>query len=241
MVGNNEAMVLRKKPWFICISAFICEPSPSRWIQDRQNFVSIFHDTAGLVIGGGNTKLQPFWSNFTVGDTSLLQHKEGDENPDFKPKGDLVYLPSSATLRANEDAPGLDLRYGAEDCRITLRPQGEKALTIMCEATCKSGKPVEGHITLMPHVKDSVTCASGKTIKLGDEAFEWPASEMGAWFEHGGCRVSAPPGSRLVWPKKCHNPYKKDGSSTLAEARLVLCLPFSNGDSKREVTLTMAK
>jgi hypothetical protein len=145
-------------------------------------------------------------------------------------------------LRAEKDTPGLDLKYGDEDCRITLRPQDERTLTIIYEATCKSGKPVEGHITLMPrNLKDSVTCASGKTIKLGDEAFEWPASEMGGWFEHGGCRVSAPPGSRLVWPKKAHNPYKKDGSSTLAEARLVLCLPFSNAVPEQEITLRVTK
>jgi hypothetical protein len=242
VVGSNEALILRKKPWFVCLSAFVCEPPMNRWQQDRQNFVSIFHDSAGLIVGGGNTKLQPFWSNFTVGDTALLQHKEGDENPDFKPKGDLVYLPSSATLRSDKDAPGLDLKYGAEDCRFTLRPQDEKSLAIIYEATCKSGKPVEGHITLMPgNLNANVTCASGKTIKLGNESFEWPSSEMGEWFEYGGCRPSVPSGARLVWPKKPHNPYKKDGSSTLSEARLVLCLPFSASASRQDVTLTIMK
>ena len=87
VVGNNEALVLRRKPWFICLSAFTCEQSVNRWHQDRQNFVSIFHDRTGLIVGGGNTKLQPFWSNFTVGDTAGLQHNPGDANPDFKPTG----------------------------------------------------------------------------------------------------------------------------------------------------------
>jgi len=237
VVGNNEALVLRKKPWFICLSAFVCESPANRWQQDRQNFVSIFHDRAGLIVGGGNTKLQPFWSNFTVGNTSLLQHKPGDENPNFKPKGDLIHIPVAATLHADRDVPSLNLKYGDEDCRITVRPFDAKRLTITCEATCKSSKPVEGHITFMPHVGVVVTCASGKTIKLGDESFELSAAETGEWFDYGAVRIRVPPGARLVWPKKSHNPYKKDGSSTLEDARLVLCVPFSNNVAKHEVAL----
>ncbi|MEW6356222.1 MAG: hypothetical protein AB1696_07860 [Planctomycetota bacterium] len=241
VIGKNEALVFRKKPWFVCLSAFVCEPSTSRWIQDRQNFVSIYHDDAGLIGGGGNTKLQPFWSNFTVGDTSLLTHTPGDENPDFKPKGDLVHVPSAATLRPDKTAPGLDLKYGAEDCRIAIQPKSDKELTITCEATSNTEKSVEGHITFIPHLNGNVKCASGKTIKLGKEAFEWQAAEIGAWVEHCGWRASVPPGARLVWPKMLHNPYKKDGSSSLNEARMVMRLPFSKDTSRYEITLEIVK
>jgi hypothetical protein len=226
VVGNSEALVFHKKPWFVCISAFVCEPSTSRWIQDRQNFVSIYHDSVGLIVGGGNTKLQPFWSNFTVGDTALLKHTPGDENPDFKPKGDLVYLPSTAKLQPEKDSPRIELKYGDEDCAITIRPENEKRLIILYEAMARHAPPVEGHITLMPYLNGIVKCASGKSIKLASEGFEWQAAEMGDWVEYHNCRLSIPPGARLVWPKKSHNPYKKDGSSTLDEARMVLCLPF---------------
>ncbi|MFZ2644455.1 MAG: hypothetical protein WA117_25925 [Verrucomicrobiia bacterium] len=240
VVGNNEALVLRRKPWFICMSAFICDQSTSRWIQDRQNFVSIFHDRTGLIVGGGNTKMQPFWSNFTVGDTALLQHKPGDENPKFKPKDGLVHLPSAARLRAEKDAPGLDLTYGGEDCRITAQPKGDRTLTLVCEVSRKSDKAVEAHIVFLPRIGKSVTCASGKTVKLGEAAFDWAAADIGAWFEHGGVRVNVPPGARLAWPKKRHSPYTKDGRSGLHDARLVLCLPFA-GVSKRVITLEIAK
>ena len=241
IIGNNEALVLRHEPWFICVSAFTCEQPTNRWQQDRQNFFSIFHDRTGLVAGGGNTKLQPFWSNFTVGDTSLLQHRVGDENPDFKARGDLVHIPSSARLRADKATPGLDLTYGSEECRLTLHPMDENRLTIVCEATCISGQRVEGHLTFMPHVGAAVTCASGRSITLSEETFDLPAVGIGAWFEHGGCHVSVPAGARLVWPRRAHNPYKKDGGSTLAEARLVLCLPFSHSASKQEITLEITK
>jgi hypothetical protein len=233
VVGNNEALVLRKKPWFICLSAFVCEPPNNRWQQDRQNFVNIFHDRTGLIVGGGNTKLQPFWSNFTVGDTSLLQHKPGDENPKFKPKGNLLYTPSAARLRADKNAPGLDLTYGKEQCRITARPLDDKRLTLVCEAS----PLVEGHITFLPHLKAELKTAAGKTAKLSESPIEWTAGDIGAWFTYAGVRVSVPPGARLLWPKKPHNPYRKDGRSTLEEARLVLCLPFSANATKHEIAL----
>jgi hypothetical protein len=240
VVGNNEALVLRRKPWFICLSAFTCELPLNRWHQDRQNFASIYHDRTGLIVGGGNTKLQPFWSNFTVGDTSGLRHKPGDEHPDFKPKGGLIHMPSAAKLCADKNAPSLDLTYGEEQCRITARPLDENRLTLVCETTSKSGKPVEGHVVFLPRLGADLKTATGKSAKLGEEPIEWAASDICAWFDYGGIRVSAPPGAKLLWPKKRHNPYKKDGRSTLEEARLVLCLPFSTATTRHEVTLEMA-
>ena len=65
--GVERAATLRQGPWFICLSAYTAPLDRSRWHQDRQNLVSIWHEKVGLILGGGNTKLQPAWSNFTVG------------------------------------------------------------------------------------------------------------------------------------------------------------------------------
>lgn len=237
VLGNNEALVHRHRPWFICISAFTCEQSPSRWIQDRQNFVSIYHDRAGLIIGGGNTKLQPFWSNFTIGETSQLMHKPGDEKPGFKPKGDLVHMPVKAALRADKTAPGIDLNYGREQCRITARPLDDHRIALICESTSDSGQPVEGHVVFLPHLEADLKSAAGKTTKLGRTRFSWTTSELGGWFECAGVRVNIPPGASLRWPELQHNPYKKDGSSTLENARLVLCVPFSKNVLRQEIIM----
>jgi hypothetical protein len=240
VIGNQEAMVIRHKPWMVCMSAFTCEPSMSRWIQDRQNFVSIFHDSVGLIVGGGNTKLQPFWSNFTVGDTSLLRHQPGDENPDFNPKGNLLHTASAARLRTDEDSPGLDLTYGKELCRITVRVADAQHLTLVCESTANSSQPVEGHIVFMPYLNAELKTAAGKATKLGQDPIDWKSSDLGPWFMYGSLRVTVPNGARLLWPAKQHNPYKKDGSSTLQHARLVVCVPFSNQTAKQEVGLEVA-
>jgi hypothetical protein len=237
VVGQNQALVWRRKPWFICLSAFVCEQATNRWIQDRQNFVSIFHDRVGLIAGGGNTKLQPLWSSFTVGNTARLRHKPGDENPDFRAKGDLIHIPVSARLQPDPAAPGLGLTYGSEECRLAVRPLDDRRLTLVCEATSRSRKPVEGHVAFLPEVDETLTTAAGKSVRLNGKSLVWTGADLGAWFQYGAVRVSVPPGAKLLWPMKRHNPYKKDGSSTLAEARLVLCLPFSTAVPKQEVGL----
>jgi hypothetical protein len=56
LMGNHAKMV-RQRPWFWALSAFTGSPPQNRWGQDRQNFVSIFHDQIGLIVGGGNPKL----------------------------------------------------------------------------------------------------------------------------------------------------------------------------------------
>ena len=85
--GAARAAIVRRGPWFVCLSAYVTPISKSRWIQDRQNLVSIYHDKIGLILGGGNTKLQPAWSNFTVGDVTLLSHRPGDAHPVDCPVG----------------------------------------------------------------------------------------------------------------------------------------------------------
>ena len=65
----------------------------------------------------------------------------------------------------------------------------------------------------------------------------WTGADIGACFQYGAVRVSVPPGVKLMWPMKRHNPYRKDGSSSLVDARLVLCLPFSSAIAKQEIEL----
>ena len=98
ITADRKASVIRKGPWCACLSAYTAPIYRNRWIQDRQNFVSLFHGKTGLILGGGNTKLQPLWSTFTVGDPGLLKHRPGDENPDFSEPAGLLHVPIAAAL-----------------------------------------------------------------------------------------------------------------------------------------------
>ncbi len=238
VLDDRKALTRRDAPWFVCMSAFHCPIPTSRWIQDRQNLVSIFHDKCGLIIGGGNTKLQPLWSNFTVGDVSLLKHKPGDTAPKFIPDGPLFHVPSAASIEPG-DAPRLCLQYGEELCWMDVRPLDDHQMQIRVSATTKSGLPVAAHIVLMPHIGEAVRGEHMPERKLGDEVFTLTSKETGGWIEHHGWRLSIPEGARIDWPVLPHNPYRKDGSATTHEGRLVVTLPFSPEMGERVLMLSV--
>ncbi len=235
---DGKALVRRKGPWFICLSAYHCPISENRWIQDRQNLVSIFHDAVGLIVGGGNTKLQPLWSTFIVGNISALAHKPGDENPRFTPTGELYHVPDGAAIR-QENPIGLGLIYGRERCSILIDPIDNERVKIIMSVEADSGLPVEAHLTLIPHLGKRFAGARGFETVLGQQAFELDSSTVGEWIEHTGWKLTVPEGARVIWPVLPHNPYRKDGRTELNEGRIVLAIPFSPKRRNCEVVLSI--
>jgi hypothetical protein len=236
--GAARAATIQRGPWFVCLSAYVAPVPNSRWIQDRQNLVSVYHQQRGLILGGGNTKLQPSWSNFTVGDTSLLAHRAGDENPDFRPRAGLVHVPSAATL-GMEPQPELALTYGQEECRIRLEVKDERTVVLTLEATCRGDLPVAAHLTLLPRLGQTLETAAGEKVAVADEAIALGPERLGAWLRYAGCRIAAPPGASLAWPALPHNPYRKDGRAEPAEGRLAIHIPFDRQHLRQQVTLTV--
>jgi hypothetical protein len=234
VLGDNDALIQRTGPWFVSLSAYTCPVPQNRWIQDRQNFVSLFHDRTGLILGGGNTKLQPLWSTFTVGDVRLLAHTPGDENPNFVPPEGLRHVPDEAELSPT-DPPSLRLRFVVrhdsavqqpEECRVTVKCDNDRRVVLVYEATVASGQPVAAHVTLLPHRGEDLTTATGQAFEIGDQAFTLDPGAAGAWIAHHGWRLTLPPEASVVWPALPHNPYRKDGHATPDEGRLVVVLPF---------------
>jgi hypothetical protein len=236
VLGDNDALIQRTGLWFVSLSAYTCPVPQNRWIQDRQNFVSLFHDRTGLILGGGNTKLQPLWGTFTVGDVRLLAHTPGDENPNFVPPEGLRHVPDAAELSPT-DPPSLRLQYGPEKCRVTVQCEGEARAVLSYEATVASGQPVAAHVTLLLHLGEEVTTATGQTFELGDQGFTLDPGAAGAWIAHHGWRLTLPPEASVVWPALPHNPYRKDGHATPEEGRLVVVLPFSPERTRYEVVV----
>jgi hypothetical protein len=231
-----RAATIRKGPWFTCLSAYTAPIPNSRWIQDRQNFVSVYHDEVGLILGGGNTKLQPGWSTFTVGDTGLLEHTPGDASPDFRPKGELYHVPSEATLVIDPE-PGLDLTYGPESCSIRVRPKDERVLELSVQGTSNSDLPVAAHLTLIPHLNEPLETAAGTSALLTAAPLLLPPEQLGAWVSHHGCRLYLPSNASLRWPLLPHNPYRKDGHAEPEEGRVSITLPLGTSHPKQLIRL----
>ncbi|MHB8996625.1 MAG: hypothetical protein ACYC63_15370 [Armatimonadota bacterium] len=230
-IGERGGYIRRDKPWQWALSGYACPVPKSRWIQDRHNLLDISCDNLGLVAGGGNTKLQPYWSTFTVGDCSLLKHTPGDETPVFNPKIDLQWVPTSASL--SEDGR-LSLKYGALDMSVRCETPADNSLKIIYEAPADQG--IEAHLPLQNR-GSRLTLANGQKLRLSEEDLVLTSEEIGGWFDYVGLRVTVPAGASLRWPLRQHDPYKKDGSSGLRTAKLVLVMPFAK-TGRREVGLS---
>ena len=234
--GVARAAMMRKGPWTVCLSAYTAPVSTSRWIQDRQNLVSIHHEKTGLILGGGNTKLQPGWSTFTVGDPALLSHRAGDTNPQFLPRSQLYHVPSAATLIPGPE-PSLGLRYGPETCRIRTVPKSDRVLEVVVEGTAESDLRTTAHLALIPHFGKRLETASGRKHVLGPQPIALSAGQIGGWIDHGGYRLRLPAGATLQWPVLPHNPYRADGHATVEEARLVVHIPLDRERPMCSVTI----
>ena len=235
VLGDNDALIQRDRPWAWCFSAYACPPINNRWIQDRHNLVDVFHDEMGLVIGGGNTKLQPYWSSFTVGDPALLAHTPGDEAPNFVPQIDLLWTPSEG--RVDAERPLMSLRYGEVRCGVEAEPREDGALALHYRVEAVGGRRVEAHVPLMRR-PGKLRLDSGEVVVLAEEELLRTAEEAGGGLTWSDMRVTLPAGSSLMWPARQHNPYTKDGRASPANAKLVVVLPFA--EDRREHTLTLS-
>ena len=235
---DDDAMMKREQPWFIALSGFTTEIPQNRWGQDRQNFVSIYHDDLGLIVGGGNTKLQPLWSTFTVGDVSLLAHQAGDEDPDFSAPEGLTHIPECAKVHEDDKHPTLTLKYGEEDCRVTVQAKSETTLDLVLATTVASDSPVEAHLTLIPHLSKVMKSEDKTADTLNDAHIVWQNPQ---WVSHAGWRMTVPEGGRVEWPVLPHNPYRKDGKAMIEEARIVVLVPFNKGTKRQVINLTIEK
>lgn len=235
ILGNRDAVSRRLKPWQWAVSAYACAPSDSRWIQDRQNLLDLYHDALGVVAGGGNTKLQPYWSTFTVGDPGLVRHRTGDEAPDFTPDASLRWTPDKTVIVEVEPATRLELAFGEVRCSLTV--ECEETGTLALTYAAPPGVAAEAHLPLLSRA-GSFSTAAGKTIEMGDSETILSAAETGSFIVHGGLRVSVSEGASVRWPARQHNPYAKDGLAPLASAKLVLVMPFDTvGEYRVELEL----
>lgn len=235
LLGDNDAVIERRKPWQWCLSGYACDPPQNRWIQDRHNLVDVYHDDLGLVIGGGNTKLQPYWSTFTVGDPSLLKHAPGDESPNFIPDIDLRWTPSVGHVDLSGELPRLDLGYGDVECSVMAEPRDDGSLALTYCAPADQG--VEAHVPLLNRAV-KLKNPQGSSLYLGEDEVDLAKGNIGHCFTYAGLKVALPEGARVRWPARQHNPYTKDGASSLSAAKLVVALPFEEGVSEQTILLS---
>ena len=217
--SGAKATVRRKAPWFYALSGFTTPTTRNRWGLDRQNFVSVWHEGVGLIIGGGNSKGQSEWSNFI-----------------FPRAGRLAYIPSGGEVRENQ----LVLSYEDKKASLEVSP-GSKTELKLKAALLDPTSAATGQLLL--HLKAGNTCktAAGGVLSLSDRPIEIRAEDAGGWVEFEGWRINLPAGSKVNFPSYPFDPDARDTRAPLSEARGILSYPLNSTVPKTEFTITVLK
>ena len=217
--SGSKATVRRKAPWFYALSGFTAPTTRNRWGLDRQNFVSVWHEGVGLIIGGGNSKGQSEWSNFI-----------------FARAGRLAYIPSGGEVRENQ----LVLSYEDKKASLEVSP-GSKTELKLKAALLDPTSAATGQLLL--HLKAGNTCktAAGGVLSLSDRPIEIRAEDAGGWIEFEGWRINLPAGSKINFPSYPFDPEARDTRAPLSQARGILSYPLNSTVPKTEFTITVLK
>lgn len=229
---DNLAEIERSGSWFFVSSAYTAPLSISRWILDRQNFISIFHKKKGLVIGGGNTKLQPLWSTFIVGDPNLMKY-ENVENPNFTEPSGLIHIPDKAELLPHGEF-GVRLVYGSNVCTVRKLIIDDNTMNVEFARLTSDKMPMEAHVTIIPQLGLPLRSQDGKEMILSAEPFLWNAAHT-SYVELNGVRYHIPSNATIQWPVYPYNQYAKNGQASLADARIVITLPLGTGTNLQQI------
>ena len=201
------------------MSGFTAPTTRNRWGLDRQNFISVWHEGVGLIIGGGNSKGQSEWSNFI-----------------FPRSGRLAYIPSSGEVRENL----LVLSYEDKKASLEVSPESKKELKIKA-ALLDPASTAAGQLLL--HLKAGNTCktAAGGVLSLSDRSIEIRAEDAGGWVEFEGWHINLPAGSKINFPSYPFDPDDRQGRATLNQARGILSFPLNPSVPATTFTITVLK
>lgn len=237
ILGHNDAMVVRQKPWFICLSAYHTPIPNDRWIMDRQNFLSIYHDGLGVIAGGGNTKLTPMWSTFTAGDWESPLYKAGTTQPSYAEPRGLLHVPDDLKLIPGQLALVAD--YGGAKCEARVEMKNSTTAEITYSLLNSSKMDIEAHLTLLPKLGAKWRC-QGSTGKLDKSPINLKIiaeKDTDKSFSQDGWSVLLPADSTVDWPVLPYDQYVKTGTAPLSEGRIVVTIPLGRSPNHQTVQL----
>ena len=213
---NGKALVKREGSWFYCLSAFLTKPTPNRWGMDRQNYLSLWHEASGLIIGGGNSKNQPGWSNFVVHD-----------------HGRTLHMADAARISSGKDVDMLDLLYGQVHCKISVYTvsDGEALIEYSTASVREPERPIQYNLTLHMVPGETIKASSGLERRLDEEEVIIP--KVSGWVAHKNWRVEFDREVSLKWPVRPFNPYHKRGIAPLSMAACTLSGVLRGEESQR--------
>ena len=228
---HPRTIVRRSGPWFVCLSGYLTTPRDrekytlKRWIMDRAQHLSIWHEKVGLVVGGGNSKNDPARSTFIVWSGNRC-----------------TYVADSAELKpSTKEGDTITLRYGRQRCTLSVKVLGPDRIEIVFSGP-KKGRCSAAASFIMPFrpgwkLIDSKESPVTRVDPLRTWGQTWGEQDKGPrWFQTNAYRVQAPTGSSVEWPVYPFNPYVMNGAAPPGHAVARIATDVSPGeDVKRFV------
>jgi hypothetical protein len=234
-----DALIAREDPWLLSFSAYCCPRTPNRFIQDRQNLLSIYHRDAGLILGGGNTKIQPLWSTLTVGDTALLTPVGAKRDTNLAPDVPLAYTPDHCAIVENSArrwTQRISAAGAVAELSCEILDANSLRLGVTLVQAAPDGRPASVHLTFIPYPGSLVTFSDTTCAEI--TAAKWERTGVSR-IGHHNWKITTPTIARIQWPVLPHNPYTADGHADHTEARLVVSLPLARQGTAFDLLLTV--
>jgi len=204
---HGGALVRRDRGWYLCMNGYLTPPEKrasvfNRWHLERQSYLSVFHDRAGLIVGGGNSRGQKELSTFIVWDRGVPR-----------------YQADAAAFSRAGAADILTLRYGRTVCAVRAAIRSARELEIAFKADPAPGvAAVHACFSLLFEPGLEARASFGEPF-APDTGREWHGAwPGGGWFEQRGVRMGMAPGTVVVWPYYPFNPYAINDASPPEDA-----------------------
>jgi len=205
---RRKALIRKAGHWVWALSGIV---SP-RWPQnpfclDRQNHLSLWHRSAGLIIDGSNSKCQP--------EPSTFRGVGGSQAP---------FMPRASSLTAGAKKTILRLDYGSFLAHLEVQAPSRRRVLVCGRLPRVGEQPVVMTLNLSLAPGGTLTTGAGNTYRLSERPLDLVGEELGGWLSYGKWKLTVPPGARFLWPWLPFNSYSRDHRSTLAQAvALVSC------------------
>ena len=224
---HGRALLRRQDGWMSCLSGYVNTEQdwltnfPNRWITDRQNFLSLWHEQSGLLVGGGNSKHQPELSSFAI--LAGRACKYVPDQAELRSESACDSSPQSRSTAIGRSI--LTLTYGSVVCELSVQVLGESEAQISfrvvsCGQSVQGVGAIRAAITL-PYLDGKPFCAPRRagSVQLSAKAefghsVAADAPEDARWLSVGPLRLELPPDSNFAYPVYPFNPYAIDGAST---------------------------
>ncbi|HEU0142273.1 MAG TPA: hypothetical protein VFQ79_21305 [Bryobacteraceae bacterium] len=207
------AGVRKTGPWQVALSGLIdTQTINNRFYLDRQGHLSIFHQKAGLIITGANSKRQPELATFSE---ELM--------------GQVVHMPLSSRLQMSDTQDRLSLAYNTFFSDLYVMPPSDSGLDFRFVINGRGTPAKDPKLTLQLVLEpgEELETGSGRKVTVGQDKIEFGGSELGGSIRHHGWTLSVDRTAQLRWPVYPHNPYSDIPETNLRRAVAVVVVPLN--------------